>query len=160
MRGPEVQNMFYLPRRGVQRQEEELQRLRSGAESEADAEVVGRCEFFLVLQLQFCYLRGQERRRSHLRQGGAQEETRRFEREKMRLHLRRLPDGGELEEVACRLPRADMKSSRAAEWSIAMRCCLGCLRAQRKTPAPALSGCQIPERYVEASRAAEWRSMN
>ena len=124
VRGPEVQNMFYLPRRGVQRQEEELQRLRSGAESEADAEVVGRCEFFLVLQLQFCYLRGQERRRSHLRQGGAKEEPRSFESKEKRLHLRRLPDGREDKEVAGRRHRPEMRHSRAAEWPIALFCCL------------------------------------
>ena len=124
VRGPEVQNMFYLPRRGVQRQEEELQRLRSGAKSEANAEVVGRCEFFLVIQLQFRYLPGQERRRSHLRQGGAQEESRSIEREKKCIHLRRLPDGREDKEVAGRRHHPEMRHSRAAEWPIALFCCL------------------------------------
>ena len=82
-----------------------------------------------MLQLQLRDLHGQERRRAHLRQGGAQEETRRFKREKMCLHLRGLPDGGELEEVAGRRHRAEMKSSRAAEWNIALFCSFGCLRA-------------------------------
>ena len=40
-RCPEVQDVLSLPRRGVQWEEEELQRLRSSAHSETDAEVVG-----------------------------------------------------------------------------------------------------------------------
>ena len=155
MHSSEMQDMLSLPRRGVQWQEEELQWRRSGAPSETDASIAGCGELLLVLQLQFYYLCGQELRRSHLRQGCAEEEPRSFERQEKRLHLRRLSDGGEDEEVACRRHYTEMRSSCAAEWNIALSCCLGCLRAQRKTQAPALSGSQWSERYVQVSRAAE-----
>ena len=130
MHSSELHDMLYLPRRGVQ--EEELQGRRSGAPSETNASIAGCGELFLVLQLQLRYLRGQAVRRSHLRQCGTEEEPRSFEREATRLHLRRLPDGGEDEEVACRRHDTEMNSSRAAELS---------------------------KRYVQVSRAAEWRSM-
>ena len=128
-----VQNVLRLPRRGVQWKEKELQGRRRGPSSETDASVAGCGELLLVLQLQFYYLCGQELRRPHLRQGCAEEEPRSFEREEKRLHLRRLPDRGEDEEVARRRHGIEMKSSRAAEWNIALFCGLCRLREQRLT---------------------------
>ena len=92
-----------------------------------------------MLQLQFRYLRGQERRRSHLRQGGAQEESRSFEREEKRVHLRRLPDGGEDEEVTRRRheTKIELKLQLTSTWTgnnrIGCIRSLGCFRAQRRT---------------------------
>ena len=74
--GAEVQDMHSMPGCSLLWEEEELQRLRRVAESETDAEVIGWSELFPVRGLQVRYLHDRGRRRSHLREGGAEEEPR------------------------------------------------------------------------------------
>ena len=98
--GAEVQDMHSMPGCSLLWEEEELQRLRRVAESETDAEVIGWNELFPVRGLQVRYLHDRGRRRSHLREGGAEKEPRSLAGEEEHIHMWRLPFGGEEHAVA------------------------------------------------------------